>query len=156
MNGEISILIVKDFSRFSRRNSKGLVELEMAIKKESTEVKENENTFAILENQLVDAKNELKAVKKRKIKEIAKADEDTVDIIEETYAEIEEELVNRIKGLQNQINLSVDKRNDIIRVNRLAKTAIDIFNYISDKKSLDKRDLELIIDKIIIYEDRIH
>lgn len=28
MNGEIKILIVKDFSRFSRRNSKGLVELE--------------------------------------------------------------------------------------------------------------------------------
>ena len=28
MNGEIKILIVKDFSRFARRNSKGLVELE--------------------------------------------------------------------------------------------------------------------------------
>lgn len=149
--------ILKEYVKLVRDNSSDMIkELETAIKKESTEVKENENTFAILENQLADAKNELKAVKKRKIKEIAKADEDTVDIIEETYAEIEEELVNRIKGLQNQINLSVDKRNDIIRVNRLAKTAIDIFNDILDKKSLDKRDLELIIDKIIIYEDRIH
>ena len=26
------------------------------------------------------------------------------------------------------MNLNVDKRNDIIRINRLAKTAIDIFN----------------------------
>lgn len=149
--------ILKEYVKLVRDNSSDMIkELEMAIKKESTEVKENENTFAILENQLADAKNELKAVKKRKIKEFAKADEDMVDIIEETYAEIEEELVNRIKGLQNQINISVDKRNDIIRVNRLAKTAIDIFNDILDKNSLDKRDLELIIDKIIIYEDRIH
>ena len=35
-----------------------------------------------MENQLSDAKDELKAVKKRKIKEIAKADEDTVEIID--------------------------------------------------------------------------
>ena len=109
-----------------------------------------------MENQLSDAKDELKAVKKRKIKEIAKADEDTVEIIEETYAEIEDELINRIKGLQNQMYLSVDKRNDIIRINRLAKTAIDIFNDILNKKNLDKKDLELIIDKIIVFEDRIH
>ena len=42
-----------------------------------------------MENQLSDAKDELKTVKKRKIKEIAKADEDTVEIIEETYADID-------------------------------------------------------------------
>lgn len=54
------------------------------------------------------------------------------------------------------MNLNVDKRNDIIRINRLAKTAIDIFNDILNKKSLDKKDLELIIDKIIVFEYRIH
>lgn len=149
--------ILKEYVKLVRDNSKDMIkELETAIKKESTEVKENENTFALLENQLQDAKDELKAVKKRKIKEIAKADEDTVEIIEETYAEIEDDLINRIKGLQNQINLSVDKRNDIIRVNRLAKTAIDIFDNILIKKNLDKKDLELLIDKIIVFEDRIH
>ena len=57
---------------------------------------------------------------------------------------------------RNQINLSVDKRNDIIRVNRLAKTAIYIFDDILIKKNLDKKDLELLIDKIIVFEDRIH
>lgn len=149
--------ILKEYVKLVRDNSQDMIkELETAIKKESTEVKENENTFALLENQLQDAKDELKAVKKRKIKEIAKADEDTVEIIEETYAEIEDDLINRIKGLQNQINLSVDKRNDIIRVNRLAKTAIDIFDDILIKKNLDKKDLELLIDKIIVFEDRIH
>lgn len=149
--------ILKEYVKKVRDNSQDMIkELETSIKKESTEVKESENTFSLLENQLSDAKDELKAVKKRKIKEIAKADEDAVAIIEETYAEIEDELINRIKGLQNQMNLSVDKRNDIIRINRLAKTAIDIFNDILNKKSLDKKDLELIIDKIIVFEDRIH
>lgn len=149
--------ILKEYVKLVQDNSEDMIkELETAIKKESTEVKENKNTFALLENQLQDAKDELKAVKKRKIKEIAKADEDTVEIIEETYAEIEDDLINRIKGLQNQINLSVDKRNDIIRVNRLARTAIDIFEDILIKKNLDKKDLELLIDKIIVFEDRIH
>ena len=149
--------IPKEYVKKVRDNSQDMIkELETSIKKESTEVKESENTFSLLESQLSDAKDELKAVKKRKIKEIAKADEDTASIIEETYAEIEDELINRIKGLQNQMNLSVDKRNDIIRINRLAKTAIDIFNDILNKKNLDKKDLELIIDKIIVFEDRIH
>lgn len=149
--------ILKEYVKKVRDNSQNMIkELETSIKKESTDVKESENTFSLLESQLSDAKDELKAVKKRKIKEIAKADEDTVEIIEETYAEIEDELINRIKGLQNQINLSVDKRNDIIRVNRLAKTAIDIFDDILIKKNLDKKDLELLIDKIIVFEDRIH
>lgn len=149
--------ILKEYVKKVRDNSQDMIkELETSIKKESTEVKESENTFSLLESQLSDAKDELKAVKKRKIKEIAKADEDTASIIEETYAEIEDELINRIKGLQNQMNLSVDKRNDIIRINRLAKTVIDIFNDILNKKNLDKKDLELIIDKIIVFEDRIH
>mgnify|MGYP001048927669 CR=1 FL=1 len=149
--------ILKEYVKKVRDNSQDMIkELETSFKKESTEVKESENTFSLLESQLSDAKDELKAVKKRKIKEIAKADEDTASIIEETYAEIEDELINRIKGLQNQMNLSVDKRNDIIRINRLAKTAIDIFNDILNKKNLDKKDLELIIDKIIVFEDRIH
>lgn len=149
--------ILKEYVKKVRDNSQDMIkELETSIKKESTEVKESENTFSLLESQLSDAKDELKAVKKRKIKEIAKADEDTATIIEETYAEIEEELINRIKGFQNQMNLSVDKRNDIIRINRLAKTTIDIFNDILNKKNLDKKDLEMIIDKIIVFEDRIH
>jgi len=149
--------LLKDYVRMVRDNSADMIkELELAIKKESVEVQESETTFALLENQLSEAKDELKAVKKRKIKEIAKADEDSIEIIEETYAEIEEELMNRIKGIQNQIELSVDKRNDIIRVNRLAKTAIDIFNDILEKDTLDKRDLELLIDRITVYEGKIN
>ena len=42
-----------------------------------------------------------------------------------------------------------------MRVNRTAKTAIDIFNDIIEKDALTRADLEVIIEKILVYEDRI-
>lgn len=157
--------ILKQYIRKVRDNSDDMIkQLEMSIKNESTEIQENENTLSILERHLHDAKEELKAIKKRKIKEIAaleaKAAENAaalsqIEIVEETYAELEDEATIKISGLQNQINLTSDKRNDIIRINRLARTVIDVFNDILEKPSLDKVDLQLLIDRIVVYEDHI-
>ena len=157
--------ILKQYVMKVRDNSSDMrKKLETSIKNEATEVEENENTLSLLERQLRDAKEELKAIKKRKIKEIAKfeikAETDPaalsqVEIIEETYAELEDEIVLRIAGLQTQINLTVGKRNEIIRINRLARTVIDVFNDIIDKPKLDRVDLQLIIERIMVYEDHI-
>ena len=43
----------------------------------------------------------------------------------------------------------------IIRVNRAAKTAMEVFDDILLKDKLDRNDLQLIIEKIRIYEDHI-
>lgn len=157
--------ILKQYVMKVRDNSSDMLKkLESSIKNEATEIEENENTLSILERHLRDAKEELKAIKKRKIKEIArfeaKAETDLsaasqVEIIEETYAELEDETVLRIGGLQTQINLTAGKRNEIIRINRLARTVIDVFNDIIDKPKLDRVDLQLIIDRITVYEDHI-
>lgn len=158
--------ILKQYVMKVRDNSSDMrKKLEASIKNEATEVEENENTLSLLERQLRDAKEELKAIKKRKIKEIAqfevKAETNPaalsqVEIIEETYAELEDEIVLRIAGLQTQINLTAGKRNEIIRINRLARTVIDVFNEIIDKPKLDRVDLQLIIDRITVYEDHIN
>lgn len=155
--------IMKQYVKKVRDNSSGMIKrLESSIKNEATELQENESTISLLERHLLDAKEELKAVKKRKIKELAKLDAqlstnpevaDQIEIIEETYVDLEDELTLKISGLQNQINLTSNKRNDIIRINRLARTVIDVFNDILEKPKLDKMDLQLIIDRIIIYED---
>jgi len=157
--------ILKQYVMKVRDNSSDMLKkLESSIKNEAAEIEENENTLSILERHLRDAKEELKAIKKRKIKEIAKfeakAEMDPsaasqVEIIEETYAELEDETVLRIGGLQTQINLTAGKRNEIIRINRLARTVIDVFNDIIDKPKLDRVDLQLIIDRITVYEDHI-
>ena len=78
------------------------------------------------------------------------------DSIEESYDELLLESDAKIEGIENQILLTHQKQNTVVKVNRIAKLAVDIFSAILDKDRLDKNDLELIIDKIHVYEDHIH
>ena len=73
----------------------------------------------------------------------------------EMYDGLIEEAANRIHGLENQIAMTADTRNTIIRANRHAKAVLDIFHDILTKDKLDKRDISLIVDRIIVYENRI-
>lgn len=61
----------------------------------------------------------------------------------------------KIDGINHQIDLLSDKRNTIIQVNRVAKTAIDVFRDILEKDKLERNDLELLIDKILVFEDHL-
>ena len=147
--------LLKSYIRRIRDNSAGMMEkLELALKQESAEVKNSDETLSLLERQLDDAREELKATKRQKIRELLKRP-DSESLIEETYADLEADLENRIEGLKNQITLASDRRNTIIRVNRTARTSLDIFDDILNKDKLDKIDLELIIEKIMIYEDHL-
>lgn len=155
--------ILKEYVKKVRDNSEGMLKkLENSVKNEATELQENETTISLLQRYLTEAKEEYKALQKRKIKEIAKLEASDspgasarIEIIEETYQELEDEVTMKICGLQNQIKNTSDKRNDIVRINRVARTVIDVFNDILQKENLDRTDLQLIIDRIIIYEGRI-
>ncbi len=147
--------LLKSYIKRVRENSSEMIaELEKSIANEDTQVQSNEDTVAFLEKQLEDAKEELKTTTRQKMRELMRRPE-AEQLIEETYDEMIAECESRITGMQNQISMTVNKRNTIIRVNRIARTAIDIFDEILEKDRLDKRDLELIIDRIIIYEDHL-
>ena len=75
--------------------------------------------------------------------------------IEALYDEMEADLQKKIDGINHQIDLLSDKRNTIIQVNRVAKTAIDVFRDILEKDKLERNDLELLIDKILVFEDHL-
>ena len=75
--------------------------------------------------------------------------------IEALYDEMEADLQKKIDGIHHQIDLLSDKRNTIIQVNRVAKTAIDVFRDILEKDKLERNDLELLIDKILVFEDHL-
>ena len=135
-------------------SSQMLQRLNDDLAREKEDVRETEQSAAHLEEVLAELQEELKATKRQRIRDIMKHPE-REEILEETYDDMEADLVRRIEGLQNQIALTADRRNTIIRVNRTAKTALDVFDDVLTKEKLDRNDLQLIIKKIKVYEGRI-
>lgn len=131
-----------------------IAKLEESIRNESDALDQNRQTSDILERQLEDAREELKMLTRQKTREIMRSPEKE-EIIEETYDELIAECQNRIDGLEKQITMTFDKRNTIIQVNRMARTAIDTFDLILTKDALDRHDLELLVERIFVYEDHI-
>ena len=147
--------ILKGYLQTVRDNSELMIrQLEASIKNSGKTTETNRRTIDILEEQLTTAKEELSSYIKQKTREMIRNPQNE-DVIEETYNELIDECQKRIKGLQNQIELVREQHNTIVRVNRVARSAIDVFDSILDKDNLDKQDLELIIDKIYVYEDRV-
>lgn len=124
------------------------------LAREQEDVAETEQSADRLAEVLSDLQEELKVTKRQRIRDLMKHP-DQEDILEQTYDELEGDLQKRIEGIGHQIELLSDKRNTIIRVNRAARTAIEVFRDILNKDRLERRDLELIIRKIKVYEDRL-
>lgn len=147
--------LLKEYIRLVKKNSVHMLDrLNADLAKEKEDVRETENTAAHLSEILNDLQEELKATKRQRIRDIMKHPEQEV-LLEETYDEMEADLMKRIEGLEKQIELAEDKRNMIIRVNRAAKTAMEVFDDILMKEKLDRNDLQLIVEKIRVYEDHI-
>lgn len=147
--------LVKDYVRKVRDNSSAMLErLNADLEKEQADIAETKRTEENLEALLLDKQEELKATKRQRIRDIMKHPEQEA-LLDETYDELEAELTQRIAGIQHQIEFASDKRNTIIRINRVAKTAMDVFHDILEKPALDRNDLNLMIEKIKVYEDHI-
>ncbi len=139
---------VKDHSAFM------LEQLNADLKKEQEDIAETEQSEANLEAVLTDLQEELRVTKRQRIRDIMRHP-DREAALEETYDELEHDLLQRINGLEHQIMMNQDKRNTIIQVNRIAKTAMDVFDDILAKPHLERNDLQLIIDGIQVYEDHL-
>ncbi len=131
-----------------------LKQLNEELKRETEQVAETEQSADNLAAVLADLTEELKVTKRQRIREIMKKPEQEASI-EALYDEMEADLQKKIDGLNHQIDLLSDKRNTIIQVNRVAKTAIDVFHDILEKDKLERNDLELLIDKILVFEDHL-
>ena len=147
--------LMKLYLKKVKDNSANMLEsLNADLAHEQEDISETERTAENLETLLLDAQEELKATKRQRIRDMARHPEQEA-ILEETYDELEHDLIQRINGLQNQLQMVADKRNTIIQVNRAAKTAMEVFDDLLSKEHLDRKDLQLIIEKIKVYEDHL-
>ncbi len=147
--------LLKSYVRKLADSSAAMLEqLNEELKRETEQVAETEQSADNLAAVLADLTEELKVTKRQRIREIMKKPEQEASI-EALYDEMEADLQKKIDGINHQIDLLSDKRNTIIQVNRVAKTAIDVFRDILEKDKLERNDLELLIDKILVYEDHL-
>ena len=147
--------LLKSYVRKLADSSAAMLEqLNEELKRETEQVAETEQSADNLAEVLADLTEELKVTKRQRIREIMKKPEQEASI-EALYDEMEADLQKKIDGIHHQIDLLSDKRNTIIQVNRVAKTAIDVFHDILEKDKLERNDLELLIDKILVFEDHL-
>ena len=136
-------------------NSSAMIEqLNRDLARENDSIAETEQSADNLAAVLEELEEEMKVTKRQRIREIMKKPDREAEI-EATYDELEAELQQKIDGLNHQIDLLSDKRNTVIKVNRAAKTALEVFRDILSKDKLDRNDLELIIDRVLVYEDHL-
>ncbi len=147
--------LVKDYLRKVRETSADMIErLQSDIRQQDEDLSEKETAADNMEEVLAQLQEELRITKRQRVRDLARRPQNE-SIINRTYDEMEADIEERISGLEKQIELTRDRENTIIRVNRAAKTAIEVFDEILEKDRLDPKDLHLILEKIFVYEDHI-
>ena len=147
--------LLKDYLRKVRETSADMIaKLQADIQKQDEDLEEKETAADNMEEVLQELHEELKIAKRQRVRDLSKRPQNEA-IINQTYDEMEADIESRISALSKQIELTKDRENTIIRVNRAAKTAIEVFDEILEKDKLDPKDLHLILDKIFVYEDHV-
>ena len=147
--------LLKLYVKKVKENSRSMLsQLNADLEQETEDVLETEQSADHLAEVMEQLREELKATKRQRIRDTLKHPEQE-ELLAETYDELEADLHKKIEGLDHQISMLSDKRNTIIQINRTAKTAMEVFEDILNKEALDRNDLELIIQRIQIFEDRL-
>ena len=147
--------LLKLYVRMVKDHSAAMLErLNADLAREQEDIAETEHASENLERLLLEAQEELKATKRQRVRDLFKHP-DQEEILEQTYDELESDLIRRINGLVYQIEVITDRRNTIIQVNRAAKTAIEVFDDLLAKDHLERNDLQLLIERIKVYEDHL-
>ena len=147
--------MLKSFIRKMKETSEDVLEsLQKSIDREQEETSVSKDVVSVLMQRMEDAKLELKFLTRQHAKDIAKHPEQE-DMLEEVYQEQVEDLTKQIEGFRNQIEIASEKHNSIIKMNRTARTVMEVFDAILNKEKLSRIDVDFIVDRIDVFEDHI-
>ena len=146
--------VLKEYVARVRDNSAAMLHILEDLSHEECSAGNGKRAAEDLQAQIEAERAELKNLARQKVRDLTRHP-DRAEILEETYDSLMEESNNRIEGLTNQLAMVADTANTAVRVNRVSKTVIELFDEILSGGRLDKNDLRLMIDRIIVYEDHI-
>ena len=106
-----------------------------------------------LENELERIKKELKTLITQKVKELT-ANPGMSEIINETYASLQTEKMERISAIEKTLqDLTKKPHISAVAIKPDLQTALDILNEVLEQKSLTRTDIEVLVEKIIVDKD---
>lgn len=106
----------------------------------------------LLIDSLENNKNKLKVLLSQKINELA-ANARDVDIINESYSELMTEIIAKINNYDAQLQLLDNSRSDDSNPQGKLATALQVVDSIIDKGNINRKDIEILVDKIIVDQD---
>ena len=117
------------------------------VEKKSIEEKRQE-----LHAKISERKNQLKVLLTQKVKDLAVA-AGNEELINETYDSMQKDLLAQIHGLEMQITELDETAVETPDVQDKLKNALDVVDKIIAGGTLDRRDIELLIERIVVDED---
>ena len=117
-----------------------------------TQKQNKKDRISILKKNLEKTQAEYKVLLSQKITELARADAENKDIIENTYKDLAEEKISLINSLKNQIAFAENQT--LEQTKTKIKTAIEYFTEIIESEKPSKAILSMVLNKIYIYHDK--
>lgn len=147
--------ILKSYILRIRENSADmLAKLRESIQKQQKETKQSKSLVESINSEIEEAKLQIKILTRQQARDIARNPE-RAGMTEEVYAEEIEALTKKITGLRNQLQMTADKHNTMVKANRIAKDVLEIFDSMIEKQSLDKNDVAFIVDRMTVRNDSV-
>ena len=145
-------MFVRAYLTMLRDTSQDMIQrLQASIQDEPRRTKAQEDTLERLEKQLEEAERLLDALLLKQTRVEIQHGENSP--MAKSIGRQIEAANNEIVGIQNEIVLANERRNGIIRINRIAKVAIDIMEEMLRKERFDRTDLEFLFERIVVHQD---